>query len=75
MTIAPHGCQELQLPLAAGVSHGEFLEYYPTEVDPLRSEMFYPKLQPDEDGYVTVPDRPGIGFDLNMDLLNRYRVV
>ena len=75
VTIAPHGCQELQLPLAAGVSHGEFLEYYPTEVDPLRSEMFYPKLQPDEDGYVTVPDRPGIGFDLNMDLLNRYRVV
>ena len=28
----------------------------------------------DNDGYVTVPDAPGIGFDLNMDLLNRYRV-
>ena len=74
VTIAPHGCQELQLPLAAGVAHGEFLEYYPTEVDPLRAEMFQPKLEPDDDGYVTVPDRPGVGFELNMDLLDRFRV-
>ena len=53
---------------------GEFLEIYPVAVDPLRSEMFQPLLKPDTDGYVTVPDRPGIGYELNMDLLNRYRV-
>ena len=74
VTIAPHGCQELQLPLAAGVAHGEFLEYYPSAVDPLRDEMFEPKLRPDSDGYVTVPDRPGIGYELNMELLDHYRV-
>ena len=74
VTIAPHGCQELQLPLAAGVAHGEFLEYYPVAVDPLRSEMFHPILKPDPDGFVTVLDRPGIGFELNMDLLNHYRM-
>ena len=73
VTIAPHGCQELQLPLAAGVAHGEFLEYYPSAVDPLRDEMFEPKLRPDADGYVTVPDRPGIGYELNMELLDHYR--
>ena len=75
VSIAPHGCQELQLPLAAAVIHGEFLEYYPVSVDPLRAEMFQPILKPDPDGYVTVPDRPGIGFELNMELLYRYRVV
>ena len=74
LKIAPHGCQELQLPLVAGVSNGELLEYYPPEVDELRKELFYPKLTLDSDGYVTVPNTPGIGFDLNMDLLNRYRV-
>jgi D-arabinonate dehydratase len=74
VSIAPHGCQELQLPLAAGVAHGEFLEYFPVAVDPLRSDMFNPVLRPDADGFVTVPDRPGIGFELNMDLLDRYRV-
>lgn len=74
LTIAPHGCQEIQLPLAAGFPHSEFLEYYPPEVDPLRGEIFLPQLVLDPDGSVTVPDRPGIGFELNMDLLNRYRV-
>jgi L-alanine-DL-glutamate epimerase-like enolase superfamily enzyme len=74
VSIAPHGCQELQLPLAAGVPHGEFLKYYPVAVDPLRAEMFQPALRPDDDGFVTVPDRPGIGFELNMQLLDRYRV-
>tara|TARA_B100001057_G_scaffold317029_1_gene317155 strand:+ start:1743 stop:2867 length:1125 start_codon:yes stop_codon:yes gene_type:complete len=74
LKIAPHGCQELQLPLVSAVSNGELLEYYPPEVDELRKELFYPKLILDSDGYVTVPDTPGIGFDLNMELLNRYRV-
>lgn len=75
VSIAPHGCQELQLPLAAAIKHGEFLEYYPVAVDPLRAEMFMPVLKPDPDGFVTVPDRPGIGFELNMELLNRYKVM
>ena len=74
VSIAPHGCQELQLPLAASVAHGEFLEYYPVEVDPLRAEIFQPLLIPDEDGFVTVPDTPGIGYEINMDFLRRYQV-
>lgn len=74
VVIAPHGCQELQLPLVTGLPGGDFLEYYPTEVDPLRGEMFLPKLELDRDGFVHVPDQPGIGFELNMDLLDRYRV-
>jgi L-alanine-DL-glutamate epimerase-like enolase superfamily enzyme len=36
--------------------------------------MFMPHLAPDSDGYVTVPDRPGIGFELNMDFLKRYQL-
>jgi L-alanine-DL-glutamate epimerase-like enolase superfamily enzyme len=74
VSVAPHGCQEMQLSLVAGVKNGELLEYYPTEVDPLRAEMFQPSLVLGADGFVDVPATPGIGFDLNMDLLNRYRV-
>ena len=74
VSVAPHGCQELQLPLAAAIPHGEFLEYYPVAVDPLRADMFMPRMVPDDDGYVTVPDRPGIGFELNMEVLNKYKV-
>jgi len=75
ISIAPHGCQELQLPLAAATKNGIFLEYYPTEVDPIRTEMFFPALLPDNDGFVTLPNRPGIGFELNMDLLNKYKIL
>lgn len=74
VSIVPHGCQELQLALVAGVENGEMLEYYPPEVDPLRAELFQPLLVLQPDGFVDVPSTPGIGFDLNMDLLNRYRV-
>ena len=73
VNIAPHGCQEIQIHLAGSVLHGEFLEYYPSEVDPLRAEIFQPLMTLDSDGFVTVPDRPGIGFELNMDLLNKHR--
>ena len=75
ISIAPHGCQELQLPLVAGIENGEFLEYYPKEVDPLRSEMFQPILKPDKDGYVTVSEKPGLGYDLNMNLLKKHQVL
>ena len=74
VSIAPHGCQELQLPLAAAIPHGEFLEYYPVAVDPIRAEMFLPRMLPDSDGFVTVPDRTGIGFELNMEVVKRYKV-
>lgn len=74
LSIAPHGCQELQLPLVAGLPNGELLEYYPPEVDPLRREIFQPVMELETDGCVQVPDRPGIGFSLNLDLLRRYRV-
>ena len=75
VTIAPHGCQELQLPLAAAVPHGELLEYYPAAVDPLRDEMFEPKLRPDSR---RLRDRsqtaPASDIELNMDFLSRYQV-
>ena len=74
VSIAPHGCQELQIHLAAAIHHGEFLEYYPPEVDPMRAKMFEPLMVLDNDGFVTVPTRPGIGFELNMDLLNFHKI-
>ncbi len=38
------------------------------------TQMILPQLTMEKDGCVHAPDRPGIGFDLNMDLLGRYRV-
>ena len=72
--IAPHGAQELQIHIAASRDNGLMLEYYPPAVDPLRGEMFLPQMILDADGYVTVPSRPGIGFEPNWELLKHHRV-
>ena len=72
--IAPHGAQELQVHIAAARQNGLMLEYYPPAVDPLRGEIFLPQMSLEKDGYVTVPERPGIGFEPNMPLLEAHRI-
>ena len=32
-------------------------------------------LKPDKDGYVTVSEKPGLGYDLNMNLLKKHQVL
>jgi L-alanine-DL-glutamate epimerase-like enolase superfamily enzyme len=50
------------------------LEVYRETVDPLRGQIFTDRLVLDRDGYVTAPDRPGLGVEPNYDLLQQYRV-
>lgn len=73
--IAPHGAQELQIHVAASRDNGLMLEYYPPAVDPLRGEMFLPVMVLEDDGYVPVPSRPGIGFTPNWELLKHHRLL
>ena len=49
-----------------------FLEYCAQETV-LSKNLVKHHFQLDKDGYVTIPDLPGIGVELNMDVLNKYR--
>lgn len=71
--IAPHGAQELQIHIAASRENCLMLEYYPPAVDPLRGEMFLPPMLLENDGHVTVPSPPGLGFVPNWELLKHHR--
>jgi len=33
-----------------------------------------PQVQVDQDGFVAVPQRPGLGFELNEEVIEKYRV-
>jgi D-galactarolactone cycloisomerase len=60
------------LHLTAGVGGGPFLEYPydpPGWTPERRDFMLAEPVRVDADGYVTVPDRPGLGFQLADDLL------
>ncbi len=41
---------------------------------PMRHELTLEKFQADADGYITVPDKPGLGFTMNEDFVKRYLV-
>eukprot|EP00747_Dinoflagellata_sp_TGD_P052087 gnl/TRDRNA2_/TRDRNA2_147713_c0_seq1.p1 gnl/TRDRNA2_/TRDRNA2_147713_c0~~gnl/TRDRNA2_/TRDRNA2_147713_c0_seq1.p1 ORF type:complete len:185 (-),score=22.51 gnl/TRDRNA2_/TRDRNA2_147713_c0_seq1:50-604(-) len=41
---------------------------------PVISDLLVPKLETRADGTILVPDRPGLGFELNEEVLKKYRV-
>jgi D-galactarolactone cycloisomerase len=65
------------LHVAAGVGGGPFLElpYDPPGWTPERRDfMLAEPLRPSADGDLAVPDRPGLGFELDEDAVERYSV-
>ena len=55
----------------ASVPHGEVFEYCMTD-SPLRHDLTHEKLEV-VDGYVTVPDGPGLGVTVDEETVEKYR--
>ena len=72
--IAPHGDQEVHLPLVAAIPCGLIVEFYRETVDVNRGHVFEESLRLDEDGCLRPPQRPGLGFRPNLDFLQRYQI-
>jgi D-galactarolactone cycloisomerase len=65
------------LHLAAGVGGGPFLELpydAPWWTPERRDFMLTEPVLPDADGFLRVPDRPGLGIELDEDAVGRYSV-
>ena len=65
------------LHLAAGVGGGPYLElpHDPPWWTPERRDfMLAEPVQPDAEGFLAVPDRPGLGIELDEDAVERYGV-
>lgn len=64
-----------EVQLAAVVPNMPYFEYPLAFPDcPCISSLLDPPLVPDADGTIEVPQRPGLGFELNEDVLAQYRV-
>lgn len=72
--IAPHGDQEIHLHLVGAIPNGLIVEFYRETVDVNRGQVFEDTLQLDDDGWLTIPQRPGLGVTPNYDFLKRFRV-
>lgn len=60
--------------LAAAFDHCPYIEFLPVALaeSPLRRELLVEDLRV-VDGMITLPDRPGLGIELNRDALGKYR--
>jgi len=56
----------------AAQKNANIMEYC-VEETPLRNDLIVENLEP-VDGYIAIPDRPGLGITLNEDIVEKYRV-
>lgn len=72
--VAPHGDQQVHLPLLAAIPNGRILEFYPKEVNGMSGKVYQqsPVLNPD--GTVTALDVPGAGLEVDEAALAEHRI-
>jgi L-alanine-DL-glutamate epimerase-like enolase superfamily enzyme len=73
--MAHHEEPQVSIHLLASIPHGLFVEIFPDpQRDPMWSEL---PLNPPQirDGYMRVPDKPGLGIDLNPEVISKFRAV
>ena len=71
--IAPHGSQDVHIHLVTAIPNGLILEYYAGATDPMYGKTFKYNLDI-KDGYVHVPDRSGLGIEIDEEMLSPFRV-
>ena len=81
--IAPHiglsgvGCRAATLQLCATLPERLFLAYeymYRGSEHPLMSGILKEELEEFDNGYIKVPNKPGLGLSIDMDMVQRYIV-
>lgn len=72
--VAPHGDQEIHVHLVAAVPNGLIVEYYDNSLNTLKEVMFEESLELDDDGALSPPERPGIGFDVNVAAMKPFLI-
>jgi L-alanine-DL-glutamate epimerase-like enolase superfamily enzyme len=68
--MAPHGMEYMSMHLLGAISNGLMLERV-LLFEPLNEIVFVNPPQP-RNGYIEIPDEPGLGLELNMDNIRKY---
>ena len=73
----PHGWNTAiglaaDLHLTASLPVARYVEFLTPS--PYMDELVATPFRPDADGFLTIPDKPGLGIELNRDALEKYRV-
>ncbi|MFC6837862.1 mandelate racemase/muconate lactonizing enzyme family protein [Halomarina ordinaria] len=72
--IAPHYNWNLHASLVAAVENGLWVEYFYRDMEvKLFDDLVANPLTPDDEGFLSVPDRPGHGVELDERAVERFR--
>lgn len=72
--IAPHGDQEIHVPLVSAVPNGLIAEYYDTNTNGLLADMCKETARLSSDGTIAMPENPGLGVEIDFAAIEKYRV-
>lgn len=74
IVMSPHGQQQLHVHLDCAVPNVNFAEFYPPQYDAKVYEAFQNPVVFNPDGTVSPSQAPGVGLDINRDILAPYRI-
>lgn len=61
------------LHVLAAMPQDSWMEYAISD-SPLRNELCHPHFEIDSEGYISIPDTPGLGIELNEEVIDKYRI-
>ena len=73
VTMAHHEEPQVSAHLLASVSNSSYVEVFHPDRDPLFYELVVNR-NPFDNGRYKVPDGPGLGIELNEEIINKYKV-
>lgn len=70
LKFAPHAMENIHIHLVSACPNALFLERL-LMFEEITKNIYIDAPEP-EDGFMTIPDLPGLGLRLNMDFINEY---
>lgn len=74
IALAPHWNADIHAHLAAATPNCSVVEYFDVEEDVYNFDLVLAEHLTVTDGWITVPDRPGVGLVLDEAAVDRYRI-
>ena len=72
--VSSHYFHDVHVHLMASVPNALMAEYFPLDLDIMVFDAVVREPLKPEKGYLPVPQRPGLGMDLDEEKLKRYRI-
>lgn len=75
MPVSPHWEQEVHMHMVGALPNALWVEYFMREIEVRVEDKIYKDFVVAKEGYLEIPDKPGLGIEFNEEALKKYRVL